>query len=210
MIYDPHPFRQAKGGSAVNAPYHIGQSLPPAEPKRGIVWGPEIAPVWHALVVPPQKELAVREYLRARDIYAFFPSTTSTRHVNGKRIEREKPIVTQHVYAQFRQAPQWDVMKRTHRLITGVFGIGNRPIEIPRDIIRHLQGLTVEAERLREARAEMLRVRSGDQAVFVDGPLKGFVVNVDEVRDGEAWFSFIMGGKSRASIKSLERIPPIG
>lgn len=189
----------------MNAPYHIGQTLPPAEPRRGIVHGPEIAPVWHALVVPPQKELAVREYLRARDIYAFFPSTTSTRHINGRKIEREKPIVTQHVYAQFRQAPQWDVMKRTHRLITGVFGIGNRPIAIPRDIIRHLQGLTVEAERLREARAELLRVRAGDQATITQGPLAGFVVNVEDVKAGEVWFSFITGGKGRASVETLER-----
>lgn len=190
----------------MNAPYHIGQSLPPAEPKRGIVWGPEIAPVWHALIVPPQKENAVREYLRARDIYAFYPSEKGVRHIRGKRIEWEKPIVTQHVYAQFRQAPQWDVMKRTHRLITNVYGVGGTPMPIHRDIIRHLQGLTVEAERLREARAEMLRVRAGDKAVFIEGPLKGFVVNIEDVRGGEAWFNFILGGNSRASVKSLERV----
>lgn len=194
----------------MSAPYHIGQTLPPAEPRRGIVWGPEIAPIWHALIVPPQKEMAVREYLRARDIYAFFPSQTITRHQNGRKIERECPIVTQHVYAQFRQAPQWDVMKRTHRLITNVYGINGKPMEIHRDIIRHLQGLTVEAERLREARAEMLRVRAGDKATITEGPLSGFIVNVEDVKDGEVWFSFITGGKGRASVKTLERTLPMG
>jgi transcription antitermination factor NusG len=189
----------------MNAPYHIGQIHPPAEPRRGIVHGPEIAPVWHALIVPPQKELAVREYLRARDIYAFFPSESRTRHIQGRKITTERPIVTQHVYAQFRQAPQWDVMKRTHRLITGVFGIGNRPIAIPRDIIRHLQGLTVEAEKLREARAEMLRVRAGDQATITEGPLTGFVVNVEDVRGGEVIWETLTGIKGRGHVKTLER-----
>ena len=194
----------------MNAPYFIGQSLPPAEERRGITWGPEIPPTWYALIVPPQKELATREFLRAHGIYAFFPSQTVTRHVAGKRYDREKPIVTQHVYAQFRQAPQWDVMKERRRLITGVFSINGRPIEIHRDIIRHLQGLTVEAEKLRAARAEMLRVRAGDQAVFVEGPLKGFVVNIEDVRGGEAWFNFILGGTSRASVSSLERVQNLG
>lgn len=189
----------------MNAPYFIGQTLPPAEQRRGITWGPEIPPTWYALIVPPQKELATRKFLRAHDIYAFFPSQTVTRHVAGKRYDREKPIVTQHVYAQFRQAPQWDVMKERRRLITGVFAIGGRPIEIPRDIIRHLQGLTVEAEKLREARAEMMRVRAGDQATITDGPLAGFIVNVEDVKGGEAWFSFLTGGRGRASIATLER-----
>ena len=52
----------------------------------------------------------------------------------------------------------------------------------------------------------MLRVRAGDQAVFIEGPLKGFVVNIEDVRGGEAWFNFNLGGTSRASVKSLERV----
>ncbi len=190
--------------------YHIGQQLPPAPVRRGIVSGPDMPPIWHALVVPPQKEIAVREYLRARGIYAFFPSETYTRHHAGKRIERERPIVTQHVYAQFRQQPQWDVMQRTHRLITGVYSIAGQPVAIHRDIIRHLQGLTVEAERLREARAEMLRIRKGDKATFTEGPFKGFFVEIEDVRGGEAWFHFITGGRGSTSVTALERRLDIG
>ncbi len=190
--------------------YHIGDVIPAAQPRLGIVSGPEHPPIWHALIVAPQKEIAVRDYLRAQGIYAFFPSIIKARHTHGKRYEREHPIVSQHVYAQFRQQPQWAEMKQNRRLITGVFCIGGRPIEIHRDVIRHLQGLTVEAERLREARAEMLRVRPGDKAMITDGPLAGFMVEVDEVKGGEALFRFWTGGKGRASVKTLERKPDIG
>ena len=189
--------------------YFIGQVVR-HEPPRGIVAGPETAPVWHALIVPPQKELAVRKYLRARDIYAFFPSETKVRHDRGKRIERERPIVARHVYAQFRQAPQWDVMKRRERLITGVYCNGAIPVVIPSEVIRHLQGLTVEAQRLKEARAEMLRVRAGDRATIAEGPLAGFMVDVTEVKGGVAWFEFLTGARASADLRSLERIVPSG
>lgn len=184
--------------------YEIGQTFP-AVIQRGIVSGPELPPVWHVLIVPPQKERAVREYLRARDIYAFYPSEKSVRVHRGKKIETERPVVSQHVYAQFRQQPQWDVMKRVHRLISGVMCQGGTPIKVHSDIIRHLQGLTVEAQRLREARAEMLQVRPGDKAKIVSGPLAGFMVDVLEVKQGEAIISLMMGGRVKAAIASLER-----
>ena len=184
--------------------YHIGQIHPPANPPR-ITTGPEIPPVWHCLIVPPQKERAAREFLRKRDIFAFFPSEETTRTVAGKRHIIEKPMITQHVYAQFRQQPQWDVLKRVHRLITGVYCMSGIPIAIPRDVIRHLQGMTVEVERLRAAQEELMRVRAGDVAEIVTGPLAGFSVNVVGIVDGEAMFEFWTGGRGRASLKSLQR-----
>ena len=187
--------------------YEIGQVFP-AITRRGIVSGQEISPVWHVLIVPPQKERAVREYLRKRDIYAFYPSEATTRTIKGRKIENERPIVSQHVYAQFKQAPQWDVMKAVHRLITGVMCHAGQPIKVHPDVIRHLQGLTVEAQRLKEARAEMLRVRPGDKATIIAGPLAGFAVDVLDVKNGEAIISLIMGGRVKASIASLERNTP--
>jgi transcription antitermination factor NusG len=188
--------------------FRIGDTLPPAQ-VRGIVSGPDTPPVWHVLIVPAQRERAVREYLRARDIFAFFPSEKHIRHHRGRKIETERPVVTQHVYAQFRQQPQWDVMKRVHRLITGVMCRDGIPVEVKPDIIRHLQGLTVEAERLKQARAEMLRVRPGDKARIIAGPLEGFMVEVQDVRNGEAIINLMMGGRTKASVSSLERDMPL-
>ena len=176
-------------------------------PPRGIV-GQKIEPVWHALVVPPQKERATREYLRAQGIYAFYPSQLSSRTIRGKKITRERPMITQHVYARFTHTPQWDVLKEQRRVITGVYSIASVPIAIPSDVIRRLQGLTVEAERLREARAELLRVRAGDKAAIKGGPLAGFLVDVRTVSHGVAFFEFLTGGKGSAEVGSLERVLP--
>lgn len=184
--------------------YEIGQSVPFEKP-RGIVAGPDMSPVWFALQVPSQKQRATTEHLRAHGVYAFYPSEQITRRVKGKKITRERAIVSGQVYAQFRQAPQWDVLIERQRLITGVFCRNGWPVEIPRDVIRHLQGLTVEAEALKAARAELLRVREGDRAKIVSGPLEGFQVDVEGVRDGMVWFSFITGGRGRANLKDLER-----
>ena len=189
--------------------YRIGQTFP-AVTVRGIVSGPEMAPVWHALVVAPQRERATRDYLRNRDIYAFYPSEEVVRTHRGKRLVKERPLVTQHVYAQFRAQPQWDVMQRVHRLITGVYARHGVPVEIHRDVIRHLQGLTVEADKLRAAKMEMLRVRVGDHARIISGPLSGFMVEVESIWGQDAWVSGLMGHKMRVAMNALERQVDLG
>ncbi len=203
---------------ANSSDYFVGQVVP-RDPVRGIVHGPDTPPVWHALIVPAQREVAAREFLRAHGIYAFFPSESRYRTIAGKRIEREAAIVSRVVYAKFHQAPQWDVMRRYHRMVQGVFSRFDpvrgilRPVQIPPEIIKALHGVTVEAERIKQAQIEMRRaramamqVRPGDRAEIVDGPLAGFLVDVAEVRDGAAWFEFLTGGKGRATVESLAPI----
>jgi transcription antitermination factor NusG len=169
---------------------------------------PEIAPVWHCLLVAPQKELATREHLRANGVYAFYPSREKRYTRQGKTIRIERPEVTGYVFAQFRQRPMWHVMKEKRRLITGVLGVNGVPVEINRDVIRHLQGLTLEAAKLEEARKEMFRVRPGDKATFAEGPLKGFVVEVTDVLGDIAKFAGVFGIRSKADLSSLVRIMP--
>jgi transcription antitermination factor NusG len=169
---------------------------------------PEIAPVWHCLLVAPQKEMATREHLRANGVYAFYPSREKRYTRQGKTIRIERPEVTGYVFAQFRQRPMWHVMKEKRRLITGVLGVNGVPVEINRDVIRHLQGLTLEAAKLEEARREMFRVRPGDKATFAEGPLKGFVVDITEIKGGEAAVAGLFGFKSKAALSALERIIP--
>lgn len=190
--------------------YQIGVVYPLERP-RGIFSGEEIRPTWYALTVPPNKEKAARETLRAQGVYAFYPSETKryrNRFSPDKPIKVERPIVSSLVYAMFRHAPQWDVMKEQRRIITGVYSINGSPIAIPSDVIRHLQGMTVEAERLREAKADLLRIREGDRATIVSGPLAGFAVDVDSVAHGQVWFRFLTGGKGSADIGSLQREVP--
>lgn len=183
--------------------YAKGQTVP-FDYRRGITGDP-IAPTWHALTVPPQRERATCEILKSRGVYAFYPSQERKWRVRGRKIVRTFPIVSGHVYALFRHAPNWDVMKEQRRIITGVFAINGQPIEIPADIVKSLQGLTVEAKKLQEAREQLMRIRTGDRATIAQGPLAGFLVDVEKVEGGMAWFRFLTGGKGRATVKSLER-----
>jgi transcription antitermination factor NusG len=166
---------------------------------------PEITPVWHCLLVAPQKELATREHLRANGVYAFYPSREKRYTRQGKTVRIERPEVTGYVLARFTQQPNWYVLKERRRLITGVIG-GSVPYAIHPDIIRHLQGLTVEAQRLEEARKEMMRVRDGDKAKVVGGPFNGFIVDVRKVMGHEAEVDLPIAGKVKTSLISLERV----
>jgi hypothetical protein len=73
-------------------------------------------------------------------------------------------------------------------------------------VIKHLQGLTVEAERLEAARAEMARVREGDTATILTGPLAGLVVEVGKITGREAWLNIPFGGRIKADVAGLQRI----
>ena len=174
-------------------------------PERGIVNAVPIPPVWYCLLTPPQKERATREHLRANGVYAFYPSREKRWTVKGRTFRRELPEVTGYVFAQFRHQPQWDVLKERRRLITGVMG-GSYPYPIPVDVIRHLQGLTVEAQRMEEARREMMRIREGDKAKIVGGPFAGFVVDVREIVGGEAVVNLPLTGRVKASLATLEKV----
>jgi len=192
--------------------YEVGMRLPPAEPRLGLVSGPKWPPTWFCLTVAPQKERATRDHLRRHDIVAFYPSVERKTVQFGKERVTERPIVGGYVYAMFRQQPQWDVLKRRERLITGVFCVNGKPVEIARDVIQHLRGLTVDAERLRMAREEMARQireakrpKPGDKARITEGPFSGFMVDVESVKGGAAWITGLLGGRIAIELENLER-----
>jgi len=185
--------------------YRIGQTYPLDRP-RGIQGGQRIPPTWYCLLTPPMKERAAREHLRAQGVYAFYPSREKRWTVAGRTHRQEFPEVSGYVFALFKYEPQWDIMKEKRRLISGVMGVNGYPTKFPRDVIRHMQGLTVEAKRLEEAKRELMRVRAGDKAKITQGPLSGFVVDVYQVNGDEAVAESAELGKVRASLSGLERI----
>jgi transcription antitermination factor NusG len=188
---------------------HVGDRVYTFNTPQQIEIGEDGPPTWHCVIVHPQCEAKARAYFRARDVFAFYPSETRTRHVRGKKIETERPCIPGHLYVQFRKRPQWHVLK-ARRIIAGIFCTGNVPVAIHPTVIRHLQGLTVEAQRLAEARAEMLRVREGDKATIISGALAGLVVDVGQITGDEVWLNLQFGGRIKASIKSLERHAAMG
>jgi transcriptional antiterminator NusG len=183
--------------------YKIGQIVP-FEYQRTIVGEPLDKPTWFALNTPPQREHIAREMLKAKGIHACYPERERTWTIRGKHVTRKYPVVSQIVYAKFKHQPHWDVLKR-RRIITGVVSWGTVPIAIPKDTIAAVMGLPTEAEKIEQARRELLMVREAEQAVITEGPFAGAVVDVRTIKGGIAWFEMLTGVKGSARVDTLER-----
>lgn len=161
----------------------------PLDYRRGITGHKLEKPVWHPLRVMPGKEIAATGILkRHHGVEAFVPTEDRERTVRGQRITRTFPQITQIIYAKFRYAPHWDVM-RDRRIITGVFCIGGRPIELTSDTIRIVRGLPTKAEELAAAKEALLRVNAGDRVRLVAGPFEGMEVDVTQAADRRVWWA---------------------
>lgn len=183
--------------------YKIGQIVP-FDYSRTLVGEELDRPTWFALNVPPQREHIAREALKAKGIHACYPEREKSWTIRGRHISRKYPEITQIIYAKFRHQPHWDVLKQ-RRIITGVVSWGTVPIKIPGDTIRAVMGLPTEAERLEQARRELLMVREAEQAVITEGPLAGSIVDVREIKNGVAWFEMLTGIKGSARVETLQR-----
>lgn len=183
--------------------YQVGQILP-LDRTRGMTGEKLPKPVWHALTVPPGREAQAALMLQENDIHASYPTRESRSRQWGKIVTRTLPVITQVIYAQFREAPNWDVIRR-RRLITGVYSVGNQPIAIPYPVIRQIQGLDVALEALERAKEDMLRIRAGDSAEIMEGPLAGFTVDVTRVAGGRAWFQTVTGIKGSANVGDMRK-----
>lgn len=159
--------------------YHMGQTVP-FDYKRGLT-GPELPePVWNAIVVPPMKERGFVGVLKAQNVFGFYPKRERSHTFRGRKITREYPEVSRIVYAKFKHQPNYDVMK-ARRLITGVFSVGENPINIPASIIRQLQGLPDRVEALRQARDELRQLIVGEVVQIAEGPAAGHCVQIAKV-----------------------------
>ncbi len=182
--------------------------LEPGDPwpfasSRGLTGAP-MAPKWFALITAPQREKRASDRLRNAGVEVRYPTVERTRHIRGQKRKFIHPMISQIIYARFRYAPQWDVMKE-RRLITGVFARDGQPIELSQDDIARVMGLPTEAERLEAARIEAMRPRVGEKAEILDGPLAGLMVDVTRVEFGRVWWAMVTGIKGDAPEKSIRR-----
>ncbi len=168
----------------------VGDVLP-VEFHRGIVGAKLDAARWHALVTPPGKEQTAKEALARAGVFSFYPTEERIRFFRGEKITTKHPTITRIIYARFKRQPHWDVM-RARRVINGVFCYGIRPISLPYDVVRALQGLPTRVERLQAAREALSRLCEGDRVTVGAGPMAGFMVDVIEARDGRVWWQAIM------------------
>lgn len=181
----------------------IGDPWPFAS-ARGIT-GQPCEPRWHALVTAPQKERGTRHRLQNADALVKYPTIEKTRHQRGKKRTFMIPVVPRIIYARFAYEPQWDVMK-ARRVVTGVFSRNGSPIVLSDDDIARVMGLPTEAERIEAERIEAMRPRVGEKAEMVDGPLKGFFIDVERVEYGRVWYSLATGIKGDAPQEMIQRV----
>lgn len=181
---DPWPFRSARGLTGTQLDH----------------------PATYALITAPQGEGRAKSLLEAgRSVSVQFPTRTRVRHVCGKRRETSHPIIPRIIYATFRCAPQWDVL-RARRVIVGVFCHHGRPVKLSPDDVARVMGLPTEAERQETAAREAARPRIGEMAKITMGPLSGFFVEVREVSGGEVLFEMSSGIRGRADVNALRRV----
>lgn len=181
-IGDPWPFRSSRG-----------------------LTGRPVDPVWFGLITAPAGEARAANQLKAAGVSVLYPTQERTRHIRGQKRTFVSPMIPRIVYAQFRYAPNWDVM-RDRRVITGVFCRGDTPIEISADDVHAVMGLPTEAERIAADRIAAAMPRAGEQAELAAGPFAGFRVDVTRVAFGQVWWEMVSGVKGRAPVDAVRRL----
>lgn len=181
----------------------IGDTLPVSG--RWRITGPALdVPEWYALRVISGREGAATTKLCNEGVEVAYPVETTARFVRGIRREATKAVIPGLIYAKFHASPQWHAM-RERRIITGVVCRGPYPVILPPDIIRRVMGLPMEAERLAAAKAEMMRVREGEKARILTGPMAGLIVDVRSIKDGRVWWTTIWG-RGETDVGKVERM----
>lgn len=170
----------------------IGDTIPDTGPRRGIVGDALPAPRWHALKVAPCQEEKAVTRLAGAGVEATYPKEERHRFVNGKKVTTKHPAITQIVYAKFRHAPRWHVLKE-RRIITGVISRDCCPIILSPDTVSIIMGLPTEAERLAAEREERMRVYPGERVELVNGLMAGFFVDVAHSADGRVFWEYVAG-----------------
>ncbi|MGB1388660.1 MAG: transcription termination/antitermination protein NusG [Paracoccaceae bacterium] len=174
---------------------------------RGYTGRPLRQPVWHALIVAPQREAKTAGTLEGAGVEVKYPTVERTRHIQGKARKFIHPMISQIIYAKFSFAPNWDVM-RSRGIITGVFSIGTTPLALEGDDISRVMGLPTEAERIEQERIDAETPRPGERAEIITGPFEGFFVDVTRVHAGRVWYEYIgqLGFKGEIAQSEIKRI----
>lgn len=162
------------------------------EPKITHLTGQSLGrPVWHILRVLSGSEFRVADRLALAGIHTCFPTETRTwRDGQGRQREREVATVAGFIFAKFRHAPQWHIM-RTRRIITGLVcrdtQWGPVPYSATEDDVRLFMRLPTVSEEMEAMRREALRVKPGDHARVLLGRDTELAVIVTDV-DGDRVF----------------------
>lgn len=147
---------------------------------------------WHALRVVPQREAAVRHLLARQGVgVSFYPVEMRVTVCMGRRRETERRFLPGLVFALFPREVVWHRLlacpERPDRPVRDVLRLASgEPARIvPRDV-RGLWEMRSRSEAAARERRVARSPRKGGRARIVSGPFGGQVVEVCELRAGEA------------------------
>ena len=143
---------------------------------------------WYALVVPAQKELAVRSMLEKAGLEVIVPVEMKWkrkgRHVRraGRMVECEYPLMPRYVFVGFNGEPNWWYLRNLEfadgrKVVQSVLGYGGMPRPLKADAVNALHGLKFAIPTFNPHKG----VRVGDTAQFAFGPMRGQIAKVRKI-----------------------------
>jgi transcription antitermination factor NusG len=143
---------------------------------------------WYALVVPAQKELAVRSLLAKAGLEVIVPVEMKWkrkgRHVRraGRMVECEYPLMPRYVFVGFSGQPNWWVIRNYQfpdgsKMVQGVLGTNGMPRPLTAEAVHALKGLQFAIPTFNPHKG----VRAGDTAQFIYGPMRGQIAKVRKI-----------------------------
>lgn len=143
---------------------------------------------WYAIVVPAQKELAVRSMLAKAGLEVIVPVEMKWkrkgRHVRraGRMVECEYPLMPRYVFVGFERQPDWWYLRNLEfadgrKVVQSVLGTNGMPKPLTREAVDALKGLQFAIPTFNPHKG----VRVGDTAQFIYGPMRGQIAKVRKI-----------------------------
>ena len=182
------------------ARWRIGQPVAPA-PREALQSGAE-SPRWFVFLVRPLAEPQARAWFEARGLEAWYPAEVVWRRGGRgvrRRIRGARRVAPGYLFVRFTGAPNWAAL-RACRHLRRVVGVAGRPVPISDAAMGQMAKVPERLAEARRAAAEARRVRPGDRARILDGPMSGWVVEVAEIHAGVARFLLPLLGQACAQV----------
>ncbi|WP_428924983.1 transcription termination/antitermination protein NusG [Marinibacterium sp. SX1] len=183
-------------------------------------FGAPMAPCWFILLVPPQKEAGAAAWARrAGALETWFPTEKAWRFRGGKaaarrnKVEYRRLIAPGYVFVLTDRVPAWDVIRqRSIGRVSGVVSRDGAACAIATDELANMAQVPQRLERMRRAEDERRRFArqakhpvAGQMARICEGPMSGFMVDVERVHAGIAHW-IIKGIRGNCRVDAMERV----
>jgi transcription antitermination factor NusG len=193
----------------------IGDTVQPEDTDATPLAGRQ-PPQWFITLATPTKDAGLAAYFDLIGaVEAWRPTVTKWKAARGprKRVQYQASAAPGYVFVLVDRAPRWHIIRQqAGRLMRGVVGRHGLPMPIPEDVIASMQLVPGRIELLRKEallRREAERLarmpRPGGKARLAEGPLAGFVVEVESIDRGVLHF-ICRGIKGIARIEDTERV----